>query len=604
MRMLATHYAAKAEPMLAKKSRLETVHVLPPLDGLSLASTQAVGGFSTATILTNFVVEDDCIKVRSGYRKLASRGTAPVWCLVPWYGSPNAVAAASGGELWNAQNGNRIKGGFTSDNWHWTAFSNLGEYDYTVMVNGADGVWSWNGDLTDDLYGDIPGTNLTSANPAVVTVGAGDIGKFAIGQVVFVSGAVGPGTLKANGYRKITVIAGNNLTLDVDTTGGATQASGVLINPSTGLIKEEVTCPTATWVSPNTLQIVVAHMNRLFFADNSNLAFYYLPLQQKSGALKVFPLNAVFRRGGTIRAMYTWTVDGGAGMDDKLVIFSTNGECVIYKGIDPDTDFSLDGIYRFDSPMSKHSVAQYGGELYVLISTGLVPMSTMLRAETERLGQSERGVTSLFLDNAIAYRSDQGWSTFLNPSSGRMFVNQPQGAPNRYRQMIRHMPKAVWTTWVNIPARCWNWLDPYVYFGDDSGNTYEMHPTHLSDAGNGIRVDVQLAWNAFKTSADKHFKGVTTYYSSDGDVHPTIDIKTGYDSSEPENTPDIGNTAEGADWNTAVWNDDYWATGERELSFWNGVKSRGHVGAIRMTAVLTNASLKIKGWDVEFEKGT
>src|SRR6185295_13845769 len=97
----------------------------------------------------------------------------------------------------------------------------------TVMVNGADGVWSWNGNLTDDIYGDIPGTNLTSANPAVVTVSAADIGKFALDQVVFVSGAAGPGTVKANGYHKITAKSGNNLTLNVDTLGGTTQASGV-----------------------------------------------------------------------------------------------------------------------------------------------------------------------------------------------------------------------------------------------------------------------------------------------------------------------------------------------------------------------------------------
>ncbi len=31
-----------------------------------------------------------------------------------------------------------------------------------------------------------------------------------------------------------------------------------------------------------------------------------------------------------VRALATWTVDGGAGMDDQLVIFSTNGEAAIY----------------------------------------------------------------------------------------------------------------------------------------------------------------------------------------------------------------------------------------------------------------------------------
>jgi hypothetical protein len=604
MRMLPNNYVTQAKPTLFKKKRAEVLPVLPPLKGISLATHLRQGENGTATVLKNFVVEDNCIKARAGYRKRSSRGTTAVWHLIPWYGSPNAIAAASNGELWNAQNGARIKGGFTSNDWHWTSFSNLGEYDYTVMVNGADGVWSWNGSLVDDTVGDIPATNLTSANPAVVTVGSGDIGKFTVNGIVYVSGAVGPGTLKANGYRTVTAKVGNNLTLNVDTTGGATQATGVKLNPTTGIVKETITAPvTAPWINVNNFQIVVSHQNRLFFADNTNLAVYYLPIQTKSGEVKHLPLNAVFRRGGSIRAMYTWTVDGGAGMDDMLVLFSTNGECVIYKGTDPAVDFSLVGIFRFDSPLSKHSVAQYGGELYVLISTGLVPLSTMLRAETDHLGQSERNVTSMFLKEAIHYRTDLGWQAFLNPSTGRMFCNIPQGAPNRYRQFIRHMPKAVWSTFENIPSRCWGWLDPNVYFGDDKGNVYEMHPRYLNDAGQPIVVDVVMAWDNFKTPAFKQFKAVKTYMTSNGDVHPTIDIMTNFNFAAGNNTPDISDTATGAQWDVTAWDTTPWASGEKAVLLWNGVSAKGQFGAVRLTARINSSTLEINAWDVVFEAG-
>ena len=344
-------------------------------------------------------------------------------------------------------------------------------------------------------------------------------------------------------------------------------------------------------------------MNRLFFADTTNLAIYYLPIQQKTGEVKVLPLNAVFRRGGSIRAMYTWTLDGGAGMDDTLVIFSSNGECVIYKGTDPDTDFQLVGIFRFDAPMSKHSVAQYGGELYVLMSTGLVPMSTMLRAETEQLGESEKSVTSLFLRNAIDFRTDQGWQTFFNPSTGRMFCNIPQGAANRYKQMIRHMPKAVWSTFEDIPARCWNWMDPFVFFGDDSGNIYEMHPLHFNDDGKPIRVDVQMAWSLFKTPVKKHFLALQTYLTSDGSPRPIIDMKVDYDYSLGVNTPDIAEISTGALWDTAEWDVDFWAPGNRSITIWNGISPLGHVGAIRLTTLVQNSTFAVNGWDVVYEEG-
>ena len=619
MRMLATHYTGKAEPAIAKKKRAQIAHVLPPLKGLSQATMFTAGDPQTATILVNFVVEDDSIKCRAGYKKIATRGTAAIWHLIPWYGVPTALLAASNHELWNAQNGTLVKGGFTSDDWHWTSFSNLGVGDYTIMVNGADGVWSWNGTLTPDTQGLVAVTNLSKSNPAVCTVDAADIGKFSNSMIVLIAGAVGPGLLNANGYRTISNVNSppNTFTLvGVDTsTAAAPQTSGVTADPTKGLIKETITAPSAeAWISPNSFNVVVSHMNRLFFADSSHLAVYYLPLQQKTGEVKILPLNAVFRRGGTIRAMYTWTMDGGAGMDDTLVIFSTNGECVIYKGTDPDTDFSLVGIFRFDSPMSKHSVAQYGGELYCLISTGLVPMSTMLRAESEHLGSADKNITSLFLRNAIQYRTDQGWQTFLNPSTGRMFCNIPQGAPNRYLQLIRHMPKEVWTTFEDVPARCWNWIDPYVYFGDDEGSIYQMHPTHFNDDGNPIRVDVQMAWNNFKTPAKKHFLVLQTYLTSDGSPRPVIDMKVDYDYSKGVNTPDIGEILEGSTWDVALWDlpgqtpplpeGDFWAPGNRGITIWNGICPLGHVGAIRLTTLVQNSSLFVNGWDVVFEAGT
>ena len=110
--------------------------------------------------------------------------------------------------------------------------------------------------------------------------------------------------------------------------------------------------------------------------------------------------------------------------------------------------------------------------------------------------------------------------------------------------------------WNDIPARCWSWLDPIVYFGDDSGNVYEMHPAYLNDNGQAIRVDVQMAWSDFKAAADKHFTGVTTYLTTNGDVQPFIDIKVDFDFSPAENRPDIGTTTGGSDWDVARWEED------------------------------------------------
>ena len=415
-----------------------------------------------------------------------------------------------------------IQTGFTSNAWSWTAFANLGEQDYTVMCNGSDGVWSWDGSNT----------------PA-------------------------------------------------------------------GMVKEAITAPAdATWVDPDKLAIVIAHQNYLFFADEQNLCVYYLPVQQKTGELSVLPLNALFRRGGFIRAISTWTIDGGAGMDDLIAIFSSNGETAIFKGTDPDSDYSLVGVFRFDSPLGKGCVTQYGGELYVLISSGMVPMSTMMRAQTEQIGPYDRSVSSAVYDLTNRYRDIPGWSLMLDSTSNRIICNMPMGADNKYRQIVRDMIDPSWTMWEDLPSRCWIWHDNKSYFGDDSGNVWIFDKTMFNDGGKPINCDVQWAWSDYGTPAFKQFKMLRPYILTDGLPAPYVDMRADYDITPPANQPDIATVRTGAKWNATKWDVSAWAPGPITVAFWSGVSASGRVAAPRMSVAITNCSFAISGIDIIYETGS
>ena len=170
--------------------------------------------------------------------------------------------------------------------------------------------------------------------------------------------------------------------------------------------------------------------------------------------------------------------------------------------------------------------------------------------------------------------------------------------------MIRHMPNPIWSAFDGVPARCWGWIEPFVYFGDDEGNVYEMHPTYLNDDGKPINVDVQTAWNLFKTTSAKQFKMVRPHITSDGAVRPYSDFRIDYDYSEPKNQPDVTEATPGAEWDVATWDVDYWAATERTVNNWSGIATgMGVVGAARLKARILNCSFAISGWDVIFEKG-
>jgi len=527
MRMLpAAHLPLKNKrgtPMRAKgKPAAKISHFSAPLKGLSRYAELNETDPLLASILTNWVVEDDRITVRPGYIKLGQITPAvPISTIIPYYGTAQELAIAAGPKIYDTSGVVISAGPYGSDRWAWTAFSNLSSVDYTVMVNGFDGVISWDG---------------------------------------------------------------------------------------TTFVKETVAAPpTEPWILPDKFDKVISHMNRLWFADSENLAVYYLPVQRKNTTppdefLFVVPLNAIFKRGGHIEALATWSIDGGVGMDDALVIFSSNGEVAIYSGVDPASDFQLVGIFRFDAPMSKESLINFGGDLYIMVSTGLMPMTTLIRAEVEQLGKSDLNVMKEFEEFAKTRRSDYGWQVILNHHTNHAICNMPIG-DGKYQQMVRKMPGQVWAKWRDVPARCWGWLDNHTYFGSEDGGIYLGGSEYLNDNGAAINADVRFAWSSYKSVQKKNFKMVRLYTITDGLTRPFIDMEVDYGSLPPTNQPEVTEAAGGATWDLATWDVDYWTTALQARQHWQGITGLGRVGALRVRISVTNCTFSLSGVDVVYELG-
>jgi hypothetical protein len=522
MRMFpAAHLQLKnprGTPMRAKgRPAAKVSHFSAPLKGLSRQAELDTANPLLASILTNWVVEDDRITVRPGFIKLGQIDVGtPISTMIPYYGSPQKIVAAAGAWIYDLA-GTGIKGGFTSDDFAWTSFSNLSSVDYTIMVNGFDGVWSWDG---------------TTFAAETVTAPAGE-----------------------------------------------------------------------TWVVPAKFDKVRGHMNRLWFADSQNLAVYYLPVQTKAGAVFVVPLNAIFKRGGNIRGIYTWSIDGGVGLDDAIAIFTSNGEVAIYSGVDPASDFKLVGVFRFDAPMSKDSIINFGGDLYVMISTGLVPMTTLIRAETEQLGKADLNVMKDFEDVSKVTRDLYGWQAMLNPHSNHAICNMPLGN-GEYQQMVRKMPGQIWAKWRDVPARCWGWLNNVLYFGSQDGQICRMGPEYLNDHGKAIEADVRFAWSNFNSVSKKNFKMVRLYSITDGQPRPFMDLEVDYNNIPPTNQPEVtAGPSGGAAWDIATWDVDFWAQNTQPRQNWQGVTGLGRVGAVRVRINVSGATFSLTGADVLYELG-
>ena len=131
-------------------------------------------------------------------------------------------------------------------------------------------------------------------------------------------------------------------------------------------------------------------------------------------------------------------------------------------------------------------------------------MTTLMRAETEKLDKAEKGVVSFFREFSSRYAGQAGWYVLLDNSTGRMICNMPLGSIGRYQQMIRFMPDPVCAKWREVPARCWAWMDDKLFIGTDDGRVYQVDDSLLSDDGLAISAEVRPAWSNYKTPGLKN----------------------------------------------------------------------------------------------------
>jgi hypothetical protein len=128
---------------------------------------------------------------------------------------------------------------------------------------------------------------------------------------------------------------------------------------------------------------VVTFRNRLWFAKTTGLSAWYLPTSAITGTLVEFPLGGVARRGGQLSYIGTWTLDGGVGgMDDRIVFITSNGEAIVYEGIDPasPTTFSLVGVFDVSKPVAPP--LKYGTDLLLVCDDGLYSMTEIISGNT------------------------------------------------------------------------------------------------------------------------------------------------------------------------------------------------------------------------------
>lgn len=348
-------------------------------------------------------------------------------------------------------------------------------------------------------------------------------------------------------------------------------------------------------VNPNNLVHVNMWKRKAWFVERDTANLWYLPSDAIAGTATLFNVGPQLRRGGSIAYTANWTLDAGEGIDDLFVIVSTNGEVLIYKGTDPASaaTFAIVGTWPVGQiPLGRRGYCQYGGDLVLLSTDGVTPISAITRGGSTALVASGSEYSSkirpLLGAGLRSSFTTFGWQMILHPTERIIMINTPDYSGVVSQQFVLSTTVNQWCLFNDIPIRCLGSLGGYTFAGTASGKVlilftveYDAVP-RTTNAGNLISGDVIPAYSYFGTPAlEKHFLMVRASFTSRAAVSVLIDVTVDFTLIPPAGTVSFASTSASL-WGTGTWGTALWSGDLRAYAEWVSVSGIGYAGAATM----------------------
>lgn len=373
----------------------------------------------------------------------------------------------------------------------------------------------------------------------------------------------------------------------------------LVYNGSAWAATPAITGPTAT-----SLVWINVHQRRLWVGEVNSLSAWYLPVNDIGGAATEFALAGIFKLGGYIMGMGTWTRDSGDGMDDVAVFVTSEGEAAVYQGTDPAnaSTWSLIGVFRIGKPLERRCMVKAGSDLILMTQDGFVPLSAVLsmdRAQSRLIALSDQ-INKPVNDAVRAYGTNFGWQPIVYPQGTYLLFNIPNSTASE--QFVFNSITGAPTRFTGQDALCWALLNDNIFFGGKDGVVYQAD-TGESDNGANIEADCIQAFSYFRSPASrKMFKMVECIFQSDGNPNAAIDFNVDFSLANPTSNAEAS-TVNSAKWGISKWGFGQWGTNGQIYKGWRKVRGIGRAGSVRVRIATNSASPSWISTNVVYERG-
>lgn len=354
----------------------------------------------------------------------------------------------------------------------------------------------------------------------------------------------------------------------------------------------------ATWkdVDPKNLICPTIHQKRIWAVETGTNFGWYLPPDQVYGDATKFDFGPLFKMGGKLVGLTTWTVDDGDGSDDNLVAISSNGEIAIYAGIDPSgsATWQLKGVYRMGPPVAGNRFwERIGGDVKFMTYQGLVSLNAMLTSTKTSPAQDTveaLKVQQPLSEAASALGTLAGWELYYSPELNMLIINVPSVTSIGSIQFVENLVNSKWCQFEGYDASCFCTFNGLPFFGGKNGSIYQAwsgnadNVTLAGSAGNYIEARTQQAYSYLDGPGINKHVGM---YRPTFIVTSTVEYGSviAYNFSFKTPAINFSPTSESeSQWDSALWDAATWSGSLRSQAEWTQAEGIGVTASLCMMA--------------------
>ena len=366
-----------------------------------------------------------------------------------------------------------------------------------------------------------------------------------------------------------------------------------------------------TGVTTSTFIHVNVYKNRLFFIPINSFSYWYLPVNSLGGAASQVDLTPLFKLGGYLMAMVTWTIDNAAGVNEYAVFLSSEGEIAMYQGSDPSsgTAWGLVGMFRIGRPVGRRCFVKVGSDIILITADGFFPLSKALLTDRSQIRDAiSDKIVNLVTNDVQNYSDHFGWDAILYPIGNKLIINVPQIEGDTQYQYVMNCITGAWCRFTNWDANCFALMGDAMFFGGNlgtaAGTAYVAKADYgTSDAGAYIFGEVKTAFQYFgNPGVQKQFKMVRPVFQTAGIMRAALAMDVDYADVYPTATPTFSGTS-GTAWNVGAWNTFPWGDVSSIKKDWQGVSGIGFAGALHMRIVNNASAVQWQSTEYVLETG-